>query len=100
MAMKWYLGVFAEGMWILVLVWMYNDLRGGDHLLRDQLIAAGSLGFNGGSLRLAGGVGRTVNDEGHLWTVMIAAVILTTGYIQDLKDQVGIDCGRGRACPF
>ncbi|KAK0671264.1 UbiA prenyltransferase family-domain-containing protein [Cercophora samala] len=100
MAMNWYLGVFFEGIWILVLVWMYNDLRGGDHMLRDPLIAAGSLGFNGGSLRLAGGVGRTVNDEGHLWTVMIAAVILTTGYIQDLKDQVGDKLRERKSVPI
>ncbi|KAK3994320.1 UbiA prenyltransferase family-domain-containing protein [Cladorrhinum sp. PSN332] len=90
LAANWFLGVWEEGIWILVLVWMYNDLRGGDHMLRDPLIAAGSLGFNGGSLRLAGGgADRTVSDEGRMWTVMIALVILTTGYIQDLKDQVG-----------
>ena len=89
LAANWYLDVWHEGIWILVLVWMYNDLRGGDHMLRDPLIAAGSLGFNGGSLRLAGGPGRTVSDEGKMWTLMIALVILTTGYIQDLKDQVG-----------
>ncbi|KAJ4286613.1 hypothetical protein N0V88_007977 [Collariella sp. IMI 366227] len=68
---------------------MYNDLRGGDHILRDPLNAFGSFGFNGGSLKLAGGVNRELSREGQMWVAMIALVILTTGYIQDLKDQVG-----------
>lgn len=86
MVMNWYFGVFFEGMWIFVLVWMYNDLRGGDYMFRDLLIVVGFLGFNGGSLRFVGGVGRMVNDEGYLWIVMIVVVILIIGYIQDFKD--------------
>jgi 4-hydroxybenzoate polyprenyltransferase len=89
LACNYALGVWHEGIWIMVLIWMYNDLRGGDHMLRDPLIAAGSLGFNGGSLKLAGGHDRAMTKEGKMWVVMIALVILTTGYIQDLKDQVG-----------
>lgn len=100
MAANYFLGVFHEGIWILVLVWMYNDLRGGDHILRDPLIAAGSFGFNGGSLKLAGGPHRALSREGHTWVAMIALVILTTGYIQDLKDQVGDKLRNRKSVPI
>ncbi|KAL3303031.1 digeranylgeranylglyceryl phosphate synthase protein [Colletotrichum asianum] len=63
------LGVWSEGVFILILTWLYNDLRGGDTLARDAIIAVAYFLFNTASLKIAIG--------------------------DDLKDQAG-DAGRGR----
>ncbi|KAL0941909.1 digeranylgeranylglyceryl phosphate synthase protein [Colletotrichum truncatum] len=90
------LGVWKEGVFILILTWLYNDLRGGDTLLRDVIIAVAYGLFNTASLKIAiGDADTTITREGYLWAGIISAVILTTMQVQDLKDQAG-DAGRGR----
>ncbi|ORY67581.1 UbiA prenyltransferase family-domain-containing protein [Pseudomassariella vexata] len=97
------LGVWNEGNLILVLTWLYNDLRGGDTLARDLIIAVEFGLFNSASLQIAAG-GRAANmghgenllsDIGLRWTALISTVIWTTMQVQDLKDQAG-DRVRGR----
>ncbi|TEA18965.1 hypothetical protein C8034_v010585 [Colletotrichum sidae] len=91
------LGVWREGVFILVLTWLYNDLRGGDTLARDAIIAAAYYLFNTASLKIAvADTGARVSRDGHVWAGVISAVILTTMQVQDLKDQAG-DRGRGRS---
>ncbi|KAI8156297.1 Fumagillin beta-trans-bergamotene synthase [Colletotrichum sp. SAR 10_70] len=100
------LGVWSEGVFILILTWLYNDLRGGDTLARDAIIAVAYFLFNTASLKIAIGDvaaaaasasegGNSITREGYLWAGIISAVILTTMQVQDLKDQAG-DAGRGR----
>ncbi|KAF9876187.1 hypothetical protein CkaCkLH20_06130 [Colletotrichum karsti] len=101
------LGVWREGVFILILTWLYNDLQGGDTLLRDAIIAVAYFLFNTASLKIAIGEGTDggsssssssavgITREGYVWAGIISAVILTTMQVQDLKDQAG-DAGRGR----
>ncbi|KAF6818863.1 hypothetical protein CMUS01_11831 [Colletotrichum musicola] len=102
MVLNYVLGVWREGALVLILTWLYNDLRGGDTLARDVIIAAAYGLFNTASLKIAigdvdglGGSGLEVTREGYAWAGVISAVILTTMQVQDLKDQAG-DAGRGR----
>ncbi|KAK2013377.1 hypothetical protein LZ32DRAFT_263610 [Colletotrichum eremochloae] len=98
LAMNYVLDVWKEGVFILILTWLYNDLRGGDELLRDPIIAMAYGLFNTASLKIAisGDTEAVITDEGYAWASIISAVILTTMQVQDLKDQAG-DRGRGRA---
>lgn len=89
------LGAWHEGLLIEVLIWYYNDLRGGDELFRDGIIAVAYGLFNVGSLRIAACPQGSINQQGYIWTAMISGVILTTMHVQDLKDQKG-DRQRGR----
>ncbi len=84
------LGAWHQGILIIVLSWMYNDLGGGDEpFLREIIIAIAYGLFNGGSLLVAAGVGSSLSLLGLTWTAIISCVILTTMQIQDLKDQTG-----------
>ncbi|KZL64389.1 digeranylgeranylglyceryl phosphate synthase protein [Colletotrichum incanum] len=98
LALNYVLDVWKEGVFILILTWLYNDLRGGDELVRDLIIAVAYALFNTASLKIAirGDAEATITDEGYAWASIISAVILTTMQVQDLKDQAG-DRGRGRA---
>lgn len=89
------LGAWQQGLFIEVLIWYYNDLRGGDELSRDAIIAVAYGLFNHGSFQIAAGSEGAINQHGIIWMVMISGVILTTMHIQDLKDQEG-DKRRGR----
>lgn len=95
LAMDSLLGVFTEGTLIHILVWTYNDLGGGDELIRDLLLAMVYGFYNTGSLRIALGNHATIGLNGYVWVFMISGVILTTMQVQDLKDQAG-DRARGR----
>jgi 4-hydroxybenzoate polyprenyltransferase len=84
------LGAWPQGVLIIVLSWMYNDLGGGDEpILREVIIAFGYGCFNAGSLAIAAGVGSSLSLLGLTWIVIVSCVILTTMQIQDLKDQKG-----------
>ncbi|KAK1634449.1 hypothetical protein BDP81DRAFT_451653 [Colletotrichum phormii] len=110
LALNYVLDVWKEGVFILILTWLYNDLRGGDELVRDAIIAVAYFLFNTASLKIAisGGAAAgaaddvhahvpiTITIEGYAWAAIISAAILTTMQVQDLKDQAG-DRGRGRA---
>ncbi|EFQ35838.1 hypothetical protein CGRA01v4_00203 [Colletotrichum graminicola] len=98
LAMNYALNVWKEGVFILILTWLYNDLRGGDELLRDPIISVAYGLFNTASLKIAisGDAEAVITNEGYAWAFIISAVILTTMQVQDLKDQAG-DSGRGRA---
>jgi 4-hydroxybenzoate polyprenyltransferase len=93
------LGVWRQGFLILILTWMYNDIRGGDEVVRDLIISIAYGMFNSASLEIAVGGGEytdiSISRGGMVWTTMISAVILTTMQVQDLKDQAG-DRTRGR----
>ncbi|PWY82103.1 hypothetical protein BO70DRAFT_405250 [Aspergillus heteromorphus CBS 117.55] len=82
---------------ILILTWLYNDLGGGDEIIRNPLIAVAYGLYNAASLIIAVGPSTStpISRRGYLWTAMISGVILTTMQIQDLKDQEG-DRARGR----
>lgn len=101
LALNYVLGVWRQGVFILILTWLYNDLRGGDEAFARELIISVAYGlFNNGSLEIAmNGSGNTQrytsSPEGILWTAIISGVILTTMQVQDLKDMEG-DRGRGR----
>ncbi|KAI1820502.1 UbiA prenyltransferase family-domain-containing protein [Xylaria intraflava] len=92
-------GVWRQGFVIMVLTWMYNDIRGGDEIVRDLIISIAYGMFNSASLEIAvnGGEYTDINISrgGIIWTSIISAVILTTMQVQDLKDQAG-DRTRGR----
>ncbi|KAI1154622.1 UbiA prenyltransferase family-domain-containing protein [Nemania diffusa] len=93
------LGVWRQGLFILILTWMYNDIRGGDEVVRDLIISVAYGMFNSASLEIAVGGGEytdvNISRGGLIWTAMISAAILTTMQVQDLKDQAG-DRTRGR----
>ncbi|VUC26046.1 unnamed protein product [Clonostachys rosea] len=95
--LNYVLGVWKQGVFILILTWMQNDLRGGDEVIRDVIISAAYGMFNSASLDIAIGTssGTSINRSGILWTGIISGVILTTMQVQDLKDQMG-DRTRGR----
>ncbi|PQE17502.1 cytochrome P450 protein [Rutstroemia sp. NJR-2017a BBW] len=92
---NYFSGVWKEGAFIQILVWLYNDVRGGDEIFRDLIIAIAYGLFNTASLRIAFGGLATISSDGLIWVGIISAVILTTMQVQDLKDQEG-DRGRGR----
>ncbi|KAI1852846.1 hypothetical protein JX266_002387 [Neoarthrinium moseri] len=87
------LGVWEQGVLIPTLSYLYNDLRGGDELLRDPIISIAYAVANSASLRIA--VGGHITPEAFTWVSVISGVILTTMQVQDLKDQAG-DRSRGR----
>ncbi|OTA53869.1 hypothetical protein K449DRAFT_339257 [Hypoxylon sp. EC38] len=89
------LGVWRQGVFIQILTWLYNDLRGGDEVVRDLIISIAYGMFNSGSLQIAVGSQAQISRGGIIWTSIISGVILTTMQVQDLKDQAG-DSSRGR----
>ncbi|ROW06278.1 hypothetical protein VPNG_08073 [Cytospora leucostoma] len=96
LALNYALGPWRQGLFIMVLTWLYNDLRGGDEVFLRELIIAVAYGmFNSGSLIVAVGPGNSLSPLGLVWTVVVSGIILTTMQIQDLKDQDG-DRTRGR----
>lgn len=89
------LEVATESAFIMILTWLYNDLRGGDEIIRDGIIACGYALYLTGSLRLALGPDVQVTEHGYQWISMMCGIILMTMQVQDLKDQTG-DRTRGR----
>ncbi|PWY96634.1 hypothetical protein BO94DRAFT_570909 [Aspergillus sclerotioniger CBS 115572] len=95
LALNYTLGVWHEATPILLLTWLYNDLKGGDEIIRDAIIAVAYGLYNTGSLRIACGGESQPSEQGYVWIGMVSGVILTTMQIQDLKDQAG-DRARAR----
>lgn len=95
LALNYYLGVWKQGVFIQILTWLYNDLRGGDEVTRDLIISVAYGMFNSASLEMAVGNQVPISRQGITWTAIISGVILTTMQVQDLKDQAG-DRTRGR----
>jgi UbiA prenyltransferase family. len=89
------LGVGTESSFILILTWMYNDLHGGDEIIRDLIIAVGYALYLSSSLKIAIGPHHHITENGYSWIAMMSGIILTTMQVQDLKDQAG-DATRGR----
>lgn len=90
-----FFGVGRETALLLILTWLYNDLKGGDEIIRDLIIAIAFAFYNHGSLELATDCHAEINEQGYIWIAVISGVILTTMQVQDLKDQAG-DRERGR----
>lgn len=97
MVLNYYLGVWEQGCFIPILSYLYNDLGGGDELIRDLIICIAYAVANSASLEIAiGDTAQThISHHGWVWTATISGVILTTMQVQDLKDQAG-DRIRGR----
>ncbi|KAK0634265.1 UbiA prenyltransferase family-domain-containing protein [Bombardia bombarda] len=97
LCLNYVLGAWRQGVFILVLSWLYNDLQGGDEaFVREILISVAYGLFNSGSLSVAVGPGEhSLSPLGLLWTAIVSGVVLTTMQVQDLKDQAG-DKIRGR----
>lgn len=95
LALNYSLGVWKEGVFIQILTWLYNDLKGGDEVVRDLIISIAYGFFNHGSLQIALGAHATVGQGGITWILIVSGAILTTMQVQDLKDQEG-DRTRGR----
>ncbi|KAJ5190950.1 uncharacterized protein N7498_009935 [Penicillium cinerascens] len=89
------LGVGTESSFILILTWLYNDLHGGDEIIRDLIIALGYGLYLSSSLKIAIGPHHHITEHGYRWIAMMSGIILTTMQVQDLKDQAG-DATRGR----
>ncbi|KAI1270204.1 UbiA prenyltransferase family [Xylariaceae sp. FL1019] len=88
--LNYLVGAWQQGVFIIVLSWMYNDLGGGDEAFVREIIIAVAYGlFNSGSLFVATGSGSPLSLLGLIWTAIVSGVILTTMQIQDLKDQKG-----------
>ena len=94
-AMSYALGVEQETGLNFILVWLYNDLRGGDEIIRDAILAIAYGIYNLASLRIAIGKEGVVTERGWAWIAIVSGIILTTMQVQDLKDQEG-DRTRGR----
>lgn len=102
LAINYLLGVWKQGVLILILTWLYNDLGGGDEVLVRELVIAVAYGlFNHGSLAIAASNSNTGSSvwtngpQAIAWIGIISGVILTTMQVQDLKDMEG-DRSRGR----
>ncbi|KAJ5495925.1 hypothetical protein N7539_001041 [Penicillium diatomitis] len=89
------LGVATQSAGIMILTWLYNDLRGGDEIVRDGIIACGYALYLSSSLRIVSGLDVQITQHGYMWIAIMGGIILTTMQVQDLKDQVG-DRTRGR----
>lgn len=89
------LGVGTQSALVLLLTWVYNDLHGGDEIIRDLIIAFGYGLYLASSLQIAIGPDYQITGNGYRWITMLSGIILTTMQVQDLKDQVG-DRSRGR----
>ncbi|KAI0852492.1 UbiA prenyltransferase family-domain-containing protein [Daldinia vernicosa] len=87
------LGVWEQGVMVPILSYLYNDLRGGDEIVRDLIIAVAYGVAHSASLKIA--IGNDISREAFIWVAIISGVILTTMQVQDLKDQAG-DRTRGR----
>ncbi|MCJ1243255.1 hypothetical protein MMC30_000452 [Trapelia coarctata] len=88
----YFLGGLEETVALFVFDWMYNDLGGSDesYIIRNLLIAAGYVCYSAGAMRVASGHSAfTLLPVTYQWLGMIAAVILSTMHVQDLKDQEG-----------
>ncbi|KAK4185893.1 UbiA prenyltransferase family-domain-containing protein [Podospora australis] len=97
LGLNYLLGAWEQGVFILILSWLYNDLGGGDEVFVREIIISVAYGlFNSGSLIVAvGPAHKQLSTLGVAWTVIVSGVILTTMQVQDLKDQAG-DKLRGR----
>lgn len=93
MWLNYALGVWGLGVLIPILSYLYNDLKGGDELIRDPIISIAYGIANSASLKIA--TGGHITPEALRWIIMISGVILTTMQVQDLKDKAG-DRSRGR----
>ncbi len=95
LALSFIVGVGGETALLFILTWLYNDLKGGDDILRNPIIAVAFALYNRGSLELATSAQTGITKRGYTWIAIISGVILTTMQVQDLKDQAG-DRERGR----
>ncbi|KAH7303646.1 hypothetical protein B0I35DRAFT_364585 [Stachybotrys elegans] len=95
-AASFYLGGTRQCLILILLGYWYNQLGGGDDsvVVRSLINTGGYMQFTTGALEvLAGKV--TLTRQLFTWQVVIAAIIFSTGYSQDMPDQRG-DAKRGR----
>ncbi|PVH67960.1 hypothetical protein DL98DRAFT_634997 [Cadophora sp. DSE1049] len=92
-----FLGVTRESASIIILLFIYNDLEGGDKNthLRDLINALALTSFSLGATRVALENGGELNEKGYEWLLLTGAMIFFTISIQDLRDVEG-DAATGR----
>ena len=102
LAINHFLGAWQETSLLFGLTWMYNNLQGGnDSFIQRKMIISLAFGsYNGGSLRVASGVGHTLRESGFHWISIITAVIFSTMHIQDLKDTAGDQARNRQSAPL
>lgn len=90
LAITFSVGAWQETSLLFGLTWTYNDLQGGESIVGRNLIIANAFGlYNVASVRVACGVGSTLQESGIYWILIISAVIPSTMHLQDLKDVAG-----------
>ena len=89
MGINYVIGVWKQGLFIIILTYLYNDLKGSDELIRDLIIAIAYGLFNHASFQLMLDDRSHVSSQAIVWICTVSAVILTTMQVQDLKDQAG-----------
>ena len=93
-----YLGGAEETVLMMVLTWMYNDLKGADenYLVRNIINSAGFICYSSGTTIVAAGYGEhTLNSRAYIWLGIVGAVVFSTLQMQDMPDVKG-DAARGR----
>lgn len=92
-----YLGVSQQGLSLLILAWVYNDLGGAydNIVVRNALNAFGITCYGSGATAIISGDQSKLNATGHQWFLFLGMVIFTTVRAQDMCDQKG-DTVRGR----
>ena len=91
-----FLGGMEETVAMMVLTWMYNDLKGADEnfIVRNLINAAGFACYSSGATLVACG-GYELNAKAYQWLAMVAGIVFSTLQMQDMADQEG-DRERGR----
>ena len=96
------LGGTGPSLFLQLLTFWYNDLRGGEEwLVRNFLNAGGYLCFTVGAMQVARGTQTFgLSSAGLKWLGWISAVIACTMHIQDLYDQEGDRLRNRRTIPL
>jgi 4-hydroxybenzoate polyprenyltransferase len=92
------LGGMIETVAMIVLGYMYNDLRGGDenYNIRNFINSLGFMCYSSGSAKVAVGFGKhELNERATSWILIVGAMVFTTLSMQDMPDIPG-DTIRGR----
>ena len=95
-------GGFYPTVVLLVLTYLYNDLKGSEHWLpRNMLNAGGYLSFAIGAMEVAVGFEHLeFTNKGWRWMIWTSVIISCTVHIQDIYDQRGDNLRRRRTIPL
>ncbi|KAI0020247.1 UbiA prenyltransferase family-domain-containing protein [Xylariomycetidae sp. FL0641] len=87
-------GVFLPSVTLMMLIWLYNDLKGSDSgpWIRNMINAGGLACFGWGALNILLELEeypRMERDSMWQWMVLSSAVVCTTVFAQDFPDRAG-----------